>query len=1601
MKIRFWGARGSVPSPIAPEVIEEKIVQVISDMPDIDTSDKDAVQAYVESLPALQRRTAGGNTSCVEIQTSGETIIIDAGSGIRELGLQLMRGPCGRGEGKLHLLFTHCHWDHIQGFPFFVPAFIPGNQIFVYSIHDVETALTGQQEPPFFPVPLSYMQATMTFTRLQPGHPFTIGKVHINTMENAHPGRAYSYRLTTQHNVYVHASDAEYKKLDEAYIQPYIDFFRDADALVFDTQYTLREAWQKVDWGHSSAMIGVDLARKAGAKKMILFHHDPTYSDAELQKMLVTAQDFQKQDTTLPLCEVAVAYEGLILDLAPPGAVDVHIDGDVMILTPFNGHGGFDLLAEQLAHVDKEGKSVIDLSQVDTLTIASLQEIVALSQARREGPVVLAAPSAAIQQVIKLAGYLDYFPIYTSVEAALTAVQTRESLNLPGQLIGQRYQIQKKVNEESLTAVLLAHDTQTDESVAIRLINPAFSDETVERVMQQAKQLINLDYPYIVKIRAWERENDLSFIVENFMNGPSLQDMLDRKEVVSPDEALEVALDLTQTLEYVHSQGIIHSDLRPQHIFLTGEGIQLGGFGLGRLLEGRNLLESPLLFLPTPYLAPEQILGQSLDNRTDLYALGVILYRLFTGRLPFVGHDMEVMQAHIYAEPVPLREINPAISPSMEHLILKLLSKNPNGRYTSAQQTHRVSSNLTISADDPTFSYRAPFIKREEQLEILQSCWQAAQEGEGHLVFVTGEPGVGKTTLVQQIVTDSEPPVLLIGRCHEAEGKAAYHLFSEILQMYFVTVPPEFFDKEAKKLLSNFVHLVPSIQQMLPDLPLLPPLEPAEEQLRLMTGLTQFVRKATQERPWFLILENLQWADSNSLELLRYLSHHLPTLRLMIVGVYRDVELELGHPLLQMIRDLGSHPTFKEISLGRLDLAGVEQILTFIWQQEVPQTMVQKVYEHTEGNPFYVEEVANGLMDDGLVVWQNGRWQFPTFDRIRLPDTVHEAVWRRISRLNPITQNLLAEAAVLGQPFRFEDLHAISDLSEWEVLEHLDVAMERQLVQEVPGEAMLRFRHAEIQQVLYADLGMLRRRLLHRTVAEWYEKSHPIYEQTEASEEATTNSVIYPLLAYHYHHAEDRIQERHYSQLAGQQAAAQFAHAEAITYFSRVLELTPEDDLLSQYQTRLVRERIYDTQGNRQAQAEDLAILVQLAEQLADDSFAAIQRQAEVALRRARYAEVTGDYSGAAVAAQAAVKLAQQCANVRLEAIGYLKYGGTLSRLGDYDQARPQFERALSLAETADLPQIKARSLRYLGIVTWQQGDFAASKSYDQQALALYRAIGDLHGEGKALGNLGVSFGEAGDYAQAIACYTRALAIHQQIGDRHGEAVMLNNLGLMADRQGDYETAVAHLEQALTICREIGDRQGEASRLYNLGKVHHHMEDDETALKYSQEAATLAKELGNSRELAFALTNAGHALFGLRQFDKAKAAYQQSLALRHDLGEVHLTVDSYAGLAQLALAQQQIAEAVAHVETILTHLSDRTWYGTSNPLQIYWVCYQVLQAAHDPRAESILHRAYQRLEALAAQMDDIDMRRSFLENVKTHQAVAAQFRKLTLNDEGY
>ena len=300
------------------EQLHEKLTQVLTSAVGVNLANPMEVQAYLARLAPSLRGVVGGNTTCIEVNTGNETIIIDCGSGIRPLGLSLMAREFGRGQGVAHIFLTHAHWDHLMGFPYFAPAFVPGNKLIFYAVgFDPQRVLEHQQTAPqFFPIPPNAMPAEKEFVQLREGETVLIGRTVVSNLLLYHPGTSHAFRFDDGESVFVCATDGEYKSLSEASLQKYVDFFSNADALVFDSQYSLRDVFlSRADWGHSSAIIGVDIAERANVKKLITFHHDATHSDEQVYNIAASARDYGLVSKLPSNLEVVVGTESLELFL--------------------------------------------------------------------------------------------------------------------------------------------------------------------------------------------------------------------------------------------------------------------------------------------------------------------------------------------------------------------------------------------------------------------------------------------------------------------------------------------------------------------------------------------------------------------------------------------------------------------------------------------------------------------------------------------------------------------------------------------------------------------------------------------------------------------------------------------------------------------------------------------------------------------------------------------------------------------------------------------------------------------------------------------------------------------------------------------------------------------------------------------------------------------------------------------------------------------------------------------------------------------------------------------------------------------------------------
>jgi phosphoribosyl 1,2-cyclic phosphodiesterase len=313
MDVKFWGVRGSIPSPLSPDQVRGKIAAVLQRARPEDLADAVSRERFLATLPAWLFGTVGGNTTCLEVRLSdGRLIVIDGGSGLRELGVSLER----RTERVRHvpILFSHFHWDHLQGIPFFGPAWVKGNRIsFLSPDPRIEKVIRSQMRPPYFPVTMDAMQAKLAFLPLKKS-PVRIGRAEISWMRMNHPGGSYAYRIREGGKSLVFATDSEVTDREFQGREANREFFAGTDLLILDSQYTLEESFTKFDFGHTSFTMAVNLAEEWKVKTLVLFHHEPRYDDRKVHGLLRRAQWHLAQLGTGKLT-IFTAQEGMELIL--------------------------------------------------------------------------------------------------------------------------------------------------------------------------------------------------------------------------------------------------------------------------------------------------------------------------------------------------------------------------------------------------------------------------------------------------------------------------------------------------------------------------------------------------------------------------------------------------------------------------------------------------------------------------------------------------------------------------------------------------------------------------------------------------------------------------------------------------------------------------------------------------------------------------------------------------------------------------------------------------------------------------------------------------------------------------------------------------------------------------------------------------------------------------------------------------------------------------------------------------------------------------------------------------------------------------------------
>jgi hypothetical protein len=990
-----------------------------------------------------------------------------------------------------------------------------------------------------------------------------------------------------------------------------------------------------------------------------------------------------------------------------------------------------------------------------------------------------------------------------------------------------RYRVVRKIGEGGMGTVFEAVDEVLGRRVAIKRLK-AVDESARRRFWREARAVARLSHPNVCQL--YEVGEDVSgpFLAMELLSGEPLSLRL-RSGPMTAAEAVSLGAGMLAALSAIHAAGLVHRDLKPSNVYLTPYGPRLLDFGLVRHLPSdlasmmpSNLatpgpisgtpITDPRNLIGTPgYMAPEQILGQAVDARADLFAVGAVLYEALAGHRAFPGTTvLDVLTATLRQDPEPL----PVPLARLDAVLRRSLAKKPAERFATAQEMaealHAASAAAPAGVRDRAGSENGEiFVGRTAELAWLQERLDGSLAGAGGVVFVTGERGAGKSALVGEMlrrVRESRVPITVVaGRCLEHQGpRDPLQPFLDALGRLFGTTRGR---EQAVELVKTWA---PTIGVLMPAALVPDPDGSLHRQTagatreRLIREAGDFMDAATRLYPVVLLLEDLQWADPVSVEVLCHLGRRAARQRFLILGTCRPSEVEGSNlPLHRGMLELRTAGHGHELALGPLDAPAVEQWLERRFPgNDFAAALAPLLHARAEGLPLFVRSLFELLAGRRDIEPRAGGFQLARpLEALDLEPSkdVKDLVRAHLATLPATERELLAAASVLGKEFSSAIARGLASGNELELEERMQRLCRVSRVLESRGEEELpdgalgtryRFAHGLYQRVLYEDLVAPRRGELHRRAGELLVRHW--------GENAPSRAVE---VAEHFERGRELARAVRFRTLAGEHAARRFAGLEAVEHYTAGLQLLhkqPSPELLS-LETALYA------------------------------------RRAEAWLLLARFDEAARDYEALLVRAR----------ETRLPAAACEALSGLCN--AHFFEQRPlematRAREALQAAERYGSPHHLAEARGRVAQSLVMEGRLRESRS----ALDAVIVEARVSGSQKAL-QLGLVYRGFVHYwhCEFEACETRmaeALAVCEERGDGFEAFAVRMFLGLSRANQGRISEGLADLEQAEILAARNGDRFWQPRLVSQQGWVHRELAAVERARELDARALALARE---------------------------------------------------------------------------------------------------------------------------------------------------------------
>jgi tetratricopeptide (TPR) repeat protein/tRNA A-37 threonylcarbamoyl transferase component Bud32 len=1058
-----------------------------------------------------------------------------------------------------------------------------------------------------------------------------------------------------------------------------------------------------------------------------------------------------------------------------------------------------------------------------------------------------------------------------------------------------RYALLKKLGEGGKGVVFKARDTMLNRIVAVKMLkNAVTSDEAYSRFMTEAQAVAKLDHPNIVSIYDIGKEDGKQFFVLEFVDGESLRELMQTypEGKCDVETVLRVGMDICSALQYAHSQKVLHRDIKPENVMITGDGTaKLMDFGLAKMVGQPSVTQEGVIVGTVAYVAPEAALGRGVDARSDLYSLGAVLYETLSGKPPFPGDEpIKIIFGHIHDHPISLAKLNPKAPQALVDCVMKLLEKDPEKRYESAGDLLKIlrgiseellretlvpghKPSIVVPHPRPVGAREVQLIDRVEEMTLLKDAADRAARGEGGLVFLYGEAGIGKTRLARELRAYARlrGVQVLYGRCpalFRMDGVPPYTIWTEVIKDYLENSSPEQLYRVIGYYPAEIVKLVPELNQRLRTIPQSLPIGPEHEQNRLFEAVSQFIINISRETPLLVVLDDLQWTDPSSLLLLHYLARGVQKTSLLLLGAYRSTDIDTNHPLSPVLTELNRERLPQSISLKRMSPNDVSELIKNILEQDdVPAEFCKLVYEKTRGNPFFTEEVVKSLKEEEIIYRLENRWAFRDVSKIEFPENVKNIVKTRIGRLDEDCQSALTLASFVGNDFTLEALCGITGIEENKQLETMEKILKSGLVKEkvIRGEDVYSFVDVIVRDVVHEEVSHLRHKKLHSAVGHALEKVYAKKIDEHFSE-----------LALHFLESGEKDKALDYFLKAGKKAQVVSAHNEAFSYFQHALELL-EDKRNNLEQKARVIEKLGELKawmGEGAAGMEYLDRSLTLWTTIGDKKNVARLH----AIMAGGFWSVLGNRNEAAEHHRLALEiLEKEPESVELAGL-YEDIAHMLWRTGEPTEALPWAQKAFKLAERLDAPEVLAWCYNDLGVLNTKLGESEKALQYYEQGLkialekspafasTLYNNLCDFYfgmGElqkmfetakngselAKKLGNpygvvwidtmLASSYALMGDTQTAFSMLEEIVALDKRTKNTSHLSYAIGILGIAYCWLGEWDKSLQCLMEARDLAKEIGEYQSSGNVAQTLGELYMEMEDYGEAEKYLNESNSI------------------------------------------------------------------------------------------------------------------------------------------------------------------